>query len=112
MASSDIVSLRFDYDGTGDSGGHLDDPSRDTAWVQSVSFAVDALRRLGVTTVSAVGMRLGATILGVAADVGDLRFSSLVLWDPCASGRNYLRELSALESLRREDVSSDSDGAV
>ena len=112
MASQDIVSLRFDYDGTGDSSGHLDDAGRDAAWVDSVSHAAAFLRSLGVTTLSGIGMRLGATILGVAADAHDLALTSLVLWDPCASGRNYLRELSALESLRRDDVSVEPDGSV
>ncbi|HUD69470.1 MAG TPA: alpha/beta hydrolase family protein [Acidimicrobiales bacterium] len=112
LARRDIVSLRFDYDGTGDSSGMLDDPDRDGAWTESVSHAAALLRAVGVASISAVGMRLGATILGAAADKYDLGLSSLVLWDPCASGRNYLRELSALESLRREDVSSEPDGSI
>lgn len=112
MARRDVVSLRFDYDGTGDSSGVLDDPDRDAAWTESVSHAAAFLRDMGLTTISAVGMRLGATILGAAADTCDLGLSSLVLWDPCASGRNYLRELSALESLRREDVSVEADGSI
>jgi pimeloyl-ACP methyl ester carboxylesterase len=107
-----MVSLRFDYDGTGDSSGSLDDPGRDASWIDSVSYAAEFLRSLGVRTLSAAGMRLGATILGAAADKHDLGLASLVLWDPCASGRNYLRELSALESLRRENVSIESDGSV
>jgi alpha/beta superfamily hydrolase len=112
MATRGIVALRFDYDGTGDSCGTLDDPDRDVAWAASVSHAAALLRTLGITTVSAVGMRLGATIIGAAVEAHDLALSSLVLWDPCATGRNYVRELSALESLRREDVSNESGGAV
>ena len=112
MARRDLVVLRFDFDGTGDAAGALDDPDRDTAWADSVSHAAERLRDLGLTTVSAVGMRLGATILGAAANTHDLGLSSLVLWDPCASGRTYLRELSALESLRREDVSIETDGSI
>jgi len=112
MARRGMVALRFDYDGTGDSSGMLDEPARDEAWVASVEHAAEFLRGLGLTTISAVGMRLGATIVGAAVDAHDLGLTSLVLWDPCASGRNYLRELSALESLRREDVSIESDGSV
>jgi pimeloyl-ACP methyl ester carboxylesterase len=112
MARNDMVSLRFDYDGTGDSSGVLDDPDRDVSWINSVSYAAEFLRALGVSTISAVGMRLGATILGAAADTHDLGLTSLVLWDPCSSGRTYLRELSALESLRRENLSIESDGSV
>jgi alpha-beta hydrolase superfamily lysophospholipase len=112
LAEYGFASLRVDYDGTGDSFGTLDEPGRDDAWVSSVGHAVAELRDLGATSVSAVGMRLGATIVGVAADRLDLGLDSLVLWDPCESGRTYLRELSALETLRREHVDVRPDGAV
>ncbi len=48
-------------------------------------------------------MRLGATLLGVATDRYDLDFSAVVLWDPCESGKVFLREINALEALRRDD---------
>ncbi len=48
-------------------------------------------------------MRLGATLIGVAADRHELNFSEVVLWDPCDSGQNFLRELNALEALRRDN---------
>ena len=112
LALRGIASLRFDYDGTGDSSGTLNDPGRDAAWIDGVAHAATYVRSLGATSLSAVGMRLGATIVGAAADAHDLGLDSIVLWDPCAAGRNYLRELSALESLRREDVSIESGGAV
>jgi len=54
----------------------------------------------------------GATLLGVAAAERDAQFTSLVLWDPCESGRSYLRELSALEGLRRESYEANPDGSV
>ena len=107
-----FVVLRFDYLGTGDSSGGLDVPDLDAEWTDSVASAVALLRSCEVESVSAVGMRLGATIVGAAADAHDLRLSSLVLWDPCESGRGYLRELGALEALRRDRLEMDSDGSV
>jgi pimeloyl-ACP methyl ester carboxylesterase len=107
-----LLVLRFDYDGTGDSSGSIDDPGRDEAWTQSVARAVELLRRHGVADVAGVGMRLGATILGAAVDRHDLDLRSLVLWDPCESGRTYLRELSALEALRSDRSRSQPDGAI
>jgi len=112
MAAQGFVTLRFDYDGTGDSSGFLDDPERGKAFVDSVAEAAELLRSFGLESVSAIGMRLGATIVGVAAAERGARFSSVVLWDPCESGRSYLRSLSALEALRREGVAVDSSGAV
>jgi pimeloyl-ACP methyl ester carboxylesterase len=103
LAAQGFVTLRFDYDGTGDSSGEFNDLGRDQAWVESVVEASKYLRSLDLRSVSAVGMRLGATLIGVAADRHDLDLQSVVLWDPCESGRSYLRELNALEAIRRSD---------
>ncbi len=51
---------------------------------------------------SAVGMRMGATIVGTAAAAHDLELSSFAMWDPCKSGRAYARELAMLGALRRD----------
>jgi alpha/beta superfamily hydrolase len=112
LADRGFASLRFDYDGTGDSSGTFDDPGHDVAWTESVQHAAAYLRSLGVSSVAAVGMRLGATIVGTAAGSRDLGLTSLVLWDPCETGRSYLRELGALESLRRSNFTADQDGGV
>jgi alpha-beta hydrolase superfamily lysophospholipase len=112
LARRGFVVLRFDYDGTGDSSGHLNDPARDRAWVNSVREGCELLSSMGLTSISGVGLRLGATLLGVAADQRNAQFTSMVLWDPCESGRSYLRELIALEGLRRENYEISSDGSV
>ena len=87
LASRGWVTLRFDFDGTGDSSGGFNDVGRDEMWIASVVEATTYLRSLGLDSVSAVGMRLGATLIGVAADRHDLDLSAVVLWDPCDSGR-------------------------
>jgi alpha-beta hydrolase superfamily lysophospholipase len=112
LAERGYVSLRFDFHGTGDSAGSLDDEGLDEAWPADVASAVALLRSYRLASIDAVGVRLGATIVGVAADVHDLDLGSLVLWDPCESGRSFLRELGALEALRREGVGVSTDGAV
>jgi pimeloyl-ACP methyl ester carboxylesterase len=104
LATQGFVTLRFDYDGTGDSSGGFNDSGRDKMWVDSVVEATNYLRSLGLESISAVGMRLGATLIGVAADTHELKLSSVVLWDPCESGRSYLRELNALETIRRDEI--------
>ena len=65
LADHGIVALRFDYDGTGDSAGLQDDPDRVASWLASVEAARQHLLDLGAPDVSAVGMRLGATLAGV-----------------------------------------------
>jgi pimeloyl-ACP methyl ester carboxylesterase len=98
LAKAGCLALRFDYDGTGDSAGDLHDPERAAAWVASVGHAVAEVRRTGASRVIVVGMRMGATIAYVAAARGDLALDELVLWDPCVSGRGYLREQQVLQA--------------
>jgi alpha-beta hydrolase superfamily lysophospholipase len=111
LAKKGFVALRLDYPGTGDSSGSLDDVSVEHTLVDSIRETAAYLQSFGLTDVSAVGMRLGATILA-SANAKDLTLSSLVLWDPCETGRSFLRELSALEALRRADFEAPSDGSV
>jgi len=98
LAKEGFLAFRFDYDGTGDSAGGLNDPGRRTAWVGSVRSAVEKARHCGVDSVSIVGMRMGATIALNAALDGDLELDRLVLWDPCATGSAYLREQQLLQA--------------
>ncbi len=102
LALDGYVSLRFDHFGSGDSSGTLDDDEFDFAWMDGVVQGVSLLRSLGPTSVSAVGMRMGATIVGKAALEHDLELSSFVMWDPCESGRSYVRELDALGALQND----------
>ena len=109
LAEHGFVALRFDYYGTGDSVGDMNDVEPDTTWCRNAMAAVELLRSRGLSSVSAVGLRLGATVLGVAAAEQSLGLTSMVLWDPCDSGRSFLREARALEALRRKGVPGDSD---
>jgi alpha/beta hydrolase family protein len=111
LATRGFVAVRLDYPGIGDSSGSLDDIDVQHAWVDAIGEAAAYLRSFGLTTISGVGMRLGATILASASAKG-VALSSLVLWDPCETGRSFLREVGALESLRRTDFEAPSDGSV
>jgi alpha-beta hydrolase superfamily lysophospholipase len=99
LAERGITAIRFDYDGTADSAGGEDDPERMDAYLGSVGHAIDLADRLGTTELVLVGMRMGALLAAGAAAVCP-RVTTLVLWDPCASGREFLREQSALFRLR------------
>jgi alpha-beta hydrolase superfamily lysophospholipase len=109
LADRGIVALRFDYDGTGDSAGLQDDPDRVGAWLGSVEAARQHLVDLGVPDVSAVGMRLGATLAACQA-AASAPFHGLALWDPCLSGRTFLREGEALFALGEDDGRVHDDG--
>jgi pimeloyl-ACP methyl ester carboxylesterase len=107
LARDGYVSLRYDHFGTGDSSGSVEDKGLDRAWIEGVDQGVGLLRSLGITKVSAVGMRIGATIVGTAASIFDLELTSFAMWDPCESGHAYVRELVALGVLGPDITSSD-----
>ena len=116
LAERGALALRVDYDGTGDSVGLQDDPERVEAWLASIADAVTQLREYGVARVALVGMRLGATLVATLAerlsDDPTPALDSLVLWDPCLSGRAFLREGAAVHAMANPQVTELTVGAV
>ncbi|MEP7345318.1 MAG: alpha/beta fold hydrolase [Gemmatimonadaceae bacterium] len=96
LAADGFPVLRFDYFGTGDSGGETRDGTL-AHWVEDIRDAVSELRDLaGVRRVSLVGIRLGAA-LAARACATKLPVTQLVLWDPVVSGSDYLAQLDDLQ---------------
>ena len=102
LAIDGYISLRFDHFGTGDSCGSIEDEELAHAWIEGVGHGISLLRSFGSPSVSAVGMRMGATIVGAAASAQELNLSSFVMWDPCETGHAYVRELGFLGAMRRD----------
>ena len=90
--------LRFDYDGTGDSAGVDDEAGRLDAWLGSIRAALELVAEVGCTRTAVVGMRMGALLA-----VTELRrqggVDAVVLWDPCVSGRSFMRQQSVLRKM-------------
>ncbi|NMM09539.1 MAG: alpha/beta fold hydrolase [Polaromonas sp.] len=100
LAEAGFAVVRFDYHGTGDSSGGDADPDRVRAWMDSITSAINELKRLGdVSHVALFGVRLGATLAAHAASqLGGIE--SLVMWAPCITGRSFARELRAASGNR------------
>ena len=104
LAKAGVHVLRFDYFGTGDSGG--DDEAADLdSWQADVQAANEELLRLcgPVEAVTWVASRLGAVPAIQAAAEAQKGITRLVLWDPVVDGPAYaqlLREkhVEALET--------------
>ncbi len=82
---------RFDLEGTGNS--RRGDPKGRLlgAWLQNVADVVDWLKvRTGCTNASVVGLRMGATVAALYAQIQQVH--SLVLWAPCMTGAAFLRD--------------------
>lgn len=108
LTSRDVLTVRFDYDGNGDSWGGDDDPQRVSSWLTSIEHAVALARRSGSESVILVGMRAGALL--AAESAGATGADALVLWDPCRSGASFLREQHALQRVHFSDVDRDGGG--
>ncbi|MDA8340703.1 MAG: alpha/beta hydrolase [Actinomycetota bacterium] len=96
LAAHGFVSLRFAYDGTGDSAGLPTDPDRLGAWIAGVHAALDLVRQASPGWTALVGMRMGAVLASVAAVASEAPPDACVLWDPCLDGREFLRHQQAL----------------
>lgn len=95
LAQAGFPSLRFDYSGSGDSAGDAAGVELDH-WKADIVQAINELReRSGVSMISLVGLRLGASLAAaVATDYHNI--ASLVLWDPVVNGKHYLEEATHL----------------
>jgi len=116
LCRSGFGVLRFDYDGTGDSAGDPAAPGGVETWLGSIRAAVELTRASGAGQVAVVGMRVGAT-LAAAELARSGPVDSVVLWDPCLTGRAFLREQRALYTMtfarpNAEDGSTEIPGFV
>ena len=84
--------LRFDYRGTGDSGGDVEDMVP-ADWIADTRAAVQELRDMAdLKAISLVALRMGSLIATSACqELEDIEH--LVLWDPVLSGTSYIAEL-------------------
>jgi amino acid adenylation domain-containing protein len=105
MASRGIAVMRFDYFGSGDSLGEGFEATYDR-WRRDIVEACKELqRRSGTTDVSALGVRLGGTLL--YDSLSELELSRLVLWDPVVNGAEYLAEIELTQQQRLKSLQSD-----
>jgi len=86
--------LRFDYYGTGDSAGEVEEGSQ-AAWLEDILEAhQELLASSGASRVIWVGLRYGATLAVLASQSLPRALASLILWDPVVDGTAYLQELA------------------
>ena len=93
-ARAGVAALRFDYSSTGDSEGECRE-ARVADWIADLLAAErEVIARSRATTVTWVGVRLGATLAVLAAEAPSSVPRRLVLWDPVVAGTPYLEELA------------------
>ena len=97
LANCGVPTMRFDYSGTGDSPGNDTDPDRIDNWINDIEGAASYARLVSEQArVCLIGIRFGATLAAFAAE--RILPEALILWNPCVSGRRFLRELQVIAS--------------
>ena len=93
LAAAGFHVLRFDYFGTGDSGGEARDVTL-AGCRADIDMAIEELLDMsGADRVSLVGLRLGATLAVEVAASDPQRIDRVVLWDPVIEGEEYVAAL-------------------
>jgi exosortase A-associated hydrolase 2 len=93
LAADGHLVLRFDYRGNGDSDGEFSEGSL-TSIREDVGAAVAHVRRSrGVSKVSLLGLRAGATIASLVAEDAAAQINRLILWAPVVDGARYMQDL-------------------
>lgn len=93
LAAEGYHVLRFDYYGTGDSGGQLDEASIE-GYESDVETAMEELRDTsGLPDVALVGLRLGGALAARVAARHKTPVTRLLLWDPVDRGAEFVGEL-------------------
>lgn len=93
LSDQGLHVLRFDWYGSGDSGGACYEGGEPRSWMQDLQEAMDELKDVAnVKTTALVGMRLGAAV-GAQMAQGNDDVDRLVLWDPVMDGAEYIDSL-------------------
>ncbi|MCU1621622.1 MAG: hypothetical protein JWL79_467 [Frankiales bacterium] len=101
LADHGLVSVRFDYEGTGDSAGEPWDANLLEVWRADLRAAVELVRQRGCSAVTLVGIRFGAMLALIEASA--VGADAVVAVAPVVSGKRYVRELSLLGHRVPED---------
>lgn len=95
LAAAGWAVLQIDLLGCGDSSGEFAD-ARWPTWKHDVRAAAEWLRHRTGGEVSLWGLRLGATLAADCAHEREFDVDQLVLWQPVASGEQFLTQFLRL----------------
>ncbi len=100
LAETGHPTLRFDFPGTGDSGGAPADAGRLAAWSETIAAAASWLRdATGGRRVTAIGMGLGGLVAVKAISEG-AGIDEFVAWATPGHGRAFVRAERAFAGLQ------------
>jgi pimeloyl-ACP methyl ester carboxylesterase len=98
LARAGFHVLRFDYRGTGDSGGKVG-PGQFDCWVDDIAVAARELVEISAAqNLIVIGLRMGAALALEALATKNIKATAIVLWDPVVSGCEFLLTLETLQA--------------
>lgn len=106
LATAGFGVARFDYRGTGDSGGEFGEFDLGTRTEDVVATAQWVTERCPEVPLTLLGLRLGGALAHLAA-VKRGGVDSLVLWEPVVSGSTYLSQNRRRSAVRSELTSGE-----
>lgn len=111
-ADQGVHAFRFDFFGTGESQGLLEQVTF-ADWKKDIGAAIDeGIELSGADEVILLGVRFGAT---VAAQVKHRDIKRYIFWDPIMSGKAYLELLDHVNGairLRHKQIAEDANKAL
>lgn len=98
LAGAGFETLRFDYSGTGDSGGHSMD-ARLEHWLSDIQAAAQELRDTSaVDEIAIISLRFGALLTDAARRQLGLKAKLFIHWDAAESGPDYITRMQRLQA--------------
>ena len=81
--------LRFDWRGTGDSGGEFGQADVES-WLADLRAAIETARQMSDAPITLLGLRFGAALAWQIST--EIEIENLVLWEPVVNGSSYARQ--------------------
>lgn len=102
LSQNGFPVLRFDYTGTGDSGGD-GRHARLAQWLDDLREAAALLRtETGVSGLCLIGLRFGALLAQEAVATGAVSAQAVALWDSPPSGEVFVANLQQMDQALNE----------
>ncbi len=107
LSASGFPVLRFDYGGTGDSGGD-GRSTRLQHWIDELGLAASALgSETGSRDLCLLGLRFGALLAQEAVASGTVRAQAVALWDAPPSGEVFVANLQQMDMALNEKLAGE-----
>ncbi len=99
FAAANYDVLRFDWSGTGDSGGTFAEAGIEK-WLADLRAVLDTAKQMSEAPITLLGLRFGAALAWQIAT--EIEVENLVLWEPVVSGSSYARQNRQRSQIRAQ----------